>query len=278
MTKDLKVTIVQTTLAWENVDANLAAFSEKLAIIEESATDLIVLPEMFNTGFTMNANAVAESMNGKTMQWMAKVSAQKNCVVSGSIVIKEDGMYYNRLIWMRPDGSSEFYDKRHTFRMAEENKTYASGNKKLNVEIEGWRICPLVCYDLRFPVWSRNTPQTSRSEFGTGSKGALNNMDYDVLIYVANWPERRIHAWRSLLVARAIENQAYVVGVNRIGKDGKDIEYSGYSVVLNPKGEPLSNTKPNTESVETITLSYTELENFRKEFPVALDADKFQIW
>jgi len=160
---------------------------------------------------------------------------------------------------MRPDGTYEYYNKRHTFRMAEENKTYASGDKKLIVELAGWKICPLVCYDLRFPVWSRNTG------------------NYDCLIYVANWPERRSYAWRHLLIGRAIENQSYVVGVNRIGKDGKDIDYSGYSVVLNAKGEPISNTKPNTESIETVSLSYQELENYRKEFPVSLDADKFSI-
>jgi omega-amidase len=265
MIKDLKVTIVQTTLAWENVDANLSAFSQKLDIIGQSATDLIVLPEMFSTGFTMNATAVAEPMNGKTMEWMAQISAQKKAVITGSCVIKEKGKFFNRLIWMRPDGTFEFYDKRHTFRMAEENKTYTGGDKKLMVELAGWKICPLVCYDLRFPVWSRNTPQTPEGDL------------YDCLIYVANWPERRSYAWRHLLIGRAIENQAYVVGVNRIGNDGKNIEHSGYSVVLNAKGEPISNTKPNTESIETVTLSYKELENYRREFPVALDADKFSV-
>ncbi|HTA26566.1 MAG TPA: amidohydrolase [Bacteroidia bacterium] len=269
MKKDLKVTIVQTALAWEDIDANLAAFSEKLGIIGQSASDLIVLPEMFNTGFTMNASHVAEPMNGKTMQWMAKFAAKKNCVVTGSLVIKDADNYYNRLIWMRPDGTSEFYNKRHTFRMAEENKTYASGDKKLIVELEGWRVCPLVCYDLRFPVWSRNTPQAP--------KGALNSMDYDLLVYVANWPDRRIHAWRSLLVARAIENQAYVIGVNRVGKDGKDIEYTGYSIALTPKGEPMSSFEPNKESIETINLPYKDLESYREEFPVGLDADKFAL-
>jgi predicted amidohydrolase len=259
MTKDLKVTIVQTNLAWENVDANLSSFSQKLESLEPSSTDLIVLPEMFSTGFTMNASAVAEPMNGKAVEWMAKIAAQKNAVITGSCIIKDDGKFYNRLIWMRPDGTYEYYNKRHTFRMAEENKTYASGDKKLIVELAGWKICPLVCYDLRFPVWSRNTG------------------NYDCLIYVANWPERRSYAWRHLLIGRAIENQSYVVGVNRIGKDGKDIDYSGYSVVLNAKGEPISNTKPNTESIETVSLSYQELENYRKEFPVSLDADKFSI-
>lgn len=268
MTKDLKVTIVQTSPVWENIDANIDLYSQKLENIEPAFTDLIALPEMFTTGFTMNASVIAEQMNGKTMEWLAKMAAEKKCVITGSIVIKEDDKYYNRLIWMRPDGTHEFYNKRHTFRMAEEHKTYASGNKKLIVELQGWKICPLVCYDLRFPVWSRNLPQTP--------KGAL-TMEYDSLIYVANWPEKRIHAWRHLLIARAIENQSYVVAVNRIGKDDKDIEYRGYSVVLNPKGEPLSSTKPSVELIETVTLSYSKLENFRKEFPVALDADKFKI-
>jgi predicted amidohydrolase len=262
MTKDLKVTIVQTTLAWENVDANLTTFSQKLESIEPSSTDLIVLPEMFSTGFTMNASTLAEPMSGKTVEWMAKTAEQKNAVITGSCIIKDSGKYYNRLIWMRPDGTHEYYDKRHTFRIAEENKTYASGDKKLIVELAGWKICPLVCYDLRFPVWSRNI---------------ANSSFYDCLIYVANWPDRRSYAWRHLLIGRAIENQSYVIGVNRIGKDGKDIDYSGYSVVLNPKGEPISNTKPNTESIETVSLSYGDLENYRKEFPVALDADKFKI-
>ncbi len=259
MTKDLKVTIVQTNLIWEDIDTNLSNFRNKLETVEPSSTDLIVLPEMFNTGFTMNASAIAEPMNGKTMEWMAKISSEKKSVVTGSMVIMDGDKYFNRLIWMRPDGTSEYYNKRHTFRMAEENKTYASGDKKLIVELAGWKICPLVCYDLRFPVWSRNTG------------------DYDCLIYVANWPERRSYAWRSLLIARAIENQAYTIGVNRIGKDGKEVEYTGHSVVLNAKGEPISNSKPNMESVETVTLSWQELENYRKEFPVALDADKFTI-
>jgi len=259
MTKDLKITLVQTSLAWEDVDANLAAFSQKLAGLEPSSTDVIVLPEMFTTGFTMNASGVAETMDGKAIKWLANMASQKKCVITGSLVIKENGNYYNRLIWMCPDGTYEVYDKRHTFRMAEENKTYASGNKKLVVELNGWKICPMICYDLRFPVWSRNTG------------------DYDCLIYVSNWPERRSYAWRHLLIGRAIENQAYVVGVNRIGYDGNGIDYPGYSVALSPKGEPLSNISPNIDTIETVTLSYKELEDFRREFPVALDADKFNI-
>jgi omega-amidase len=270
MRKDLRITIVQSDIVWEDIEANLSSYSKKLENIEPGSTDLIVLPEMFNSGFTMNASAVAETMNGKTVEWMAKLAVQKKCAITGSLVIIEDGgNYFNRLIWMKANGTCEFYNKRHTFRMAEENKTYSGGKKKLIVELEEWRICPLVCYDLRFPVWSRNTPQTP--------KGALIGTEYDCLIYVANWPERRSYAWRQLLIARAIENQVYVIGVNRIGKDGKGIEYSGHSVVLNPKGEPLSTTNPDEEAIETFTLSYKELDNYRKEFPVALDADKFKI-
>jgi omega-amidase len=270
MTKDLKVTIVQTNLIWEDVDANLAAFSQKLQSIEPASTDLIVLPEMFNSGFTMNASAVAEPMNGRTVEWMAKLAVQKKCAITGSIVVIEDGgNYFNRLIWMKANGTSEFYNKRHTFRMAEENKTYSGGNRKLIVELAGWRICPLVCYDLRFPVWSRNIANSHQP--------SANSSSYDLLIYVANWPERRSYAWRQLLIARAIENQVYVVGVNRIGNDGNGVEHTGYSVILNPKGMPISATKPNEESIETVAISYAELENFRKHFPVALDADKFRI-
>ena len=264
MTKDLKITIVQTSPVWEDVDANISLFSQKLENIEPSSTDLIVLPEMFNTGFTINAAKVAEPVNGKTTEWLAKMAAQKNCVVTGSLVIKDEGNYYNRLIWMQPDGKYQVYDKRHLFRMDSENKIFASGNTRLVVNLAGWRICPFICYDLRFPVWSRQ-PQTPEGAF------------YDCLIYVASWPDRRSYAWRQLLIARAIENQAYVAGVCRIGKDGNGVEHAGHSVVLNPKGEPLSNTKPNAESIETVTISYRELEDFRKEFPVGLDADKFRI-
>jgi omega-amidase len=164
---------------------------------------------------------------------------------------------------MKADGTYNTYDKRHLFRMADENKYYGSGQQKIIVELNGWKVCPLVCYDLRFPVWSRNKLGASH--------------DYDVLIYVANWPERRAHAWKTLLLARAIENQSYVVGLNRIGNDGNEIAYSGDSAIINPKGEIISATKPNEESIETITLSYNELAEFRKIFPVALDADDFEI-
>jgi predicted amidohydrolase len=195
---------------------------------------------------------------------MKKMAAEKNCVVTGSIIIEEDGNYFNRLIWMRANGSFETYDKRHLFRYGNEHEHYTAGNKKIIVEINGWKICPLVCYDLRFPIWSRN-------KFKNGV------WDYDLLIYVANWPERRNHPWQTLLLARAIENQCYVAGVNRVGNDGNDVFHSGDSAVINFKGEIISKIKPKEENVETVTLSYPELVEFRKNFPVGLDADPFSI-
>ena len=257
--EDIRVTIVQSALAWENRAGNLQAFTDRLKVLKPGDTDLVVLPEMFGTGFTMNATGVAETMEGEAVSWMRALAAAKNAVITGSLVIGEEGKFYNRLVWMQPDGQCLTYDKRHLFRMAEENHTYTGGEKRIVTELKGWKICPLVCYDLRFPVWSRN------------------NNEYDVLLYVANWPERRSYAWKHLLIARAIENQAYVVGVNRIGQDGKEIAYSGDSVVLDPKGEVLSSTKPSTESVETVKLSWKELEAYRAQFPVHRDADKFII-
>jgi predicted amidohydrolase len=195
------------------------------------------------------------------MEWMRSKATEKKCVVTGSIIIREKEKFYNRLIWMKPDGTFDFYDKRHLFRLADEHKTYTSGDKKISTEINGWKICPLICYDLRFPVWSRRTKQA----------------DYDVLVYVANWPERRIHAWRQLLVARAIENQSYVAGVNRIGKDGHSNHHPGYSVAIDFKGEQLSRTNFDEESIETIVLNKESLFEFRKHFPFADDADEFRI-
>jgi predicted amidohydrolase len=257
--EDLRITIVQTALNWEDIDANIAMFSAKLAGIAPASTDLIVLPEMFSTGFTMNVNKVAEDMNGKAVEWMKKTAAEKKCVITGSLVIKENGHFYNRLVWMRLDGSMEIYDKRHLFRMGEENNTYTAGKKRIMVMLKDWKICPLVCYDLRFPVWSRN------------------NEGYDCLIYVANWPEVRSYPWKQLLIARAIENQSFVVGVNRIGKDGNDMAHSGDSAMINAKGQIISHAKVNEESIETVTISHKELEEFRKVFPVAMDADKFKM-
>jgi predicted amidohydrolase len=281
--QDLKITIIQSDLHWENIDANLKMFSDKIASIKEQ-THLIVLPEMFSTGFTMNNKAMAETMKGKTVEWMKKISKEKNCVLTGSVIIEEQNKYYNRLIWMRADGSFETYDKRHLFRYANEQDHYSAGNKKLIVELNGWKICPLVCYDLRFPVWSRNSHPLSISPKG-GDKHAQppspwgkDGMGYyDILLFVANWPERRNHPWKTLLMARAMENQAYVIGVNRIGQDGNNVSYSGDSAALNFKGEIISKTKANEESIETITFPKKELDEWRKIFPAWMDADPFTV-
>lgn len=259
--ENLKITLIQTTLHWETPDANLNMFADKLNSVREQ-TDLIVLPEMFSTGFSMNPSKLAERMDGATVQWMKEQAKKANAVVAGSVIIEEGGNYYNRLIWMRPDGSFETYDKRHLFRMAGEDHFYAAGDKRLIVELKGWRICPLVCYDLRFPVWSRN--KFLKQE---------NKLDYDLLIYVANWPERRSYPWKNLLVARAIENLSYVIGLNRVGTDGNEINHSGDSVVLNYKGEPMVSIEPQKEFIKTITITYKDLLEFRQNFPAWMDAD-----
>jgi omega-amidase len=259
--KNLNITIIQTSLFWEDSEKNIKHFDQLLSS-QAGKTDLIVLPEMFNTGFSMNSAKLAQQMNGDVIKWMQKKSAELNCCITGSSIIKENDNYYNRLIWMQPDGVFYTYDKRHLFRMAQEHNYYSPGTQKILPEIKGWKICPLICYDLRFPVWSRNGMGENR---------------YDLLIYIANWPEARRNAWSSLLIARAIENQCYVAGVNRIGSDGKGISYSGDSAVIDPKGNVISQTKPFEEKAETIELNKRELEDFREKFPVESDADNFNI-
>lgn len=269
---DLSITIIQSPLHWENKMQNLNLFASKIAAIQ-APTDIIVLPEMFSTGFTMNSNVFADTMDGETVEWMHKQAEAKKCIITGSVIIKENNNYYNRLIWMRPDGTYQFYDKRHLFRMAGEENHYTAGNSQFIVSINGWKIRPLICYDLRFPVWSRNQFNIHKTAEGTPEALAA----YDVLIYVANWPERRSHPWKTLLLARAIENQCYVVGVNRIGNDGHGISHAGDSAVINPRGEIISTLKANEEASETVSISYQELEAFRKLFPVGLDSDKFNL-
>jgi omega-amidase len=258
----LKLSLVQADLKWENVQANLDHFQELLKQI--SSTDVIVLPEMFTTGFTMNVE-LAEDMNGHSMNWMAAMAAEKNAVVTGSVIIKDQGCVYNRLIWMRPDGTYQHYDKRHLFRMAKEDAYYNAGHNKLIVEVSGWKVCPLVCYDMRFPVWSRN-------RFDAEGKA-----EYDVLLYVANWPERRRIPWNKLLPARGIENLSYVAGVNRMGEDGNGIPYSGDSAAYDYTGVRLTNMESGKEVIETISLDRDKLKEFRKHFPAYLDADEFDI-
>lgn len=270
---DLKITLIQSELHWENKEKNLEMFSQKISAIKQS-TDIIVLPEMFSTGFTMLSNQFAETMDGQTVQWMRSKAMEQNCIVTGSFVCEDNGCLYNRLVWMQPNGTCRYYDKRHLFRMANENNHYSAGDTKIIVEVKGWKICPLICYDLRFPVWSRQELEVRRQK----TEVVDNLYQYDVLVYVANWPERRSHAWKTLLMARAIENQCYVVGVNRVGNDGNQMYHSGDSAVINAKGEKISNTNASEQSVETVSLSYDELSNFRKSFPAILDADDFEVW
>jgi predicted amidohydrolase len=263
----MKVTIIQTFLHWEDTRKNLEHFDNLLSKISE-ATDLIVLPEMFTTGFTMSPERLAEPTDGPALSWMTNKAKEKNAILTGSVSVKEKDKFYNRLFWVEPNGNISHYDKRHLFRMAKEDQHYSMGTKKIIRSAGDFKVCPLVCYDLRFPVWCRNTFEKHDNAY----KAA-----YDVLVFVANWPEVRSYAWKQLLIARAIENQCYVIGVNRMGADGNNIAHSGDSMVINPRGEIISKTKPNEESTETIELSMTYLEEFRKVFPVGLDADQFHI-
>lgn len=254
--KNLITTIIQSDLHWENKDANRQMFSDKIDAIKEP-THLIVLPEMFTTGFSMNTTLLAETMDGTTIAWMKQKAKEKNCVITGSFICEENGHYYNRLVWMQADGTHSHYDKKHLFSMGDENNHYSAGNKRIQVTVNEWKICPLICYDLRFPVWARNT----------------RNNPYDLLIYIASWPERRNYPWKTLLTARAIENQSYVIGVYRVGTDVHDVYYSGDSAVINAKGEIISHIKPHEETTETLELNFEDLNEFRKTFPVLNDAD-----
>ena len=253
----LNVSIVQTELLWHDPRGNLAQLGSLVSRLDRQ-TDVIILPEMFTTGFTMHARENAERMDGRSITWMAGLAEQTAAAVCGSLIIEEDGNYYNRFILMRPDGSAEYYDKRHLFRLAGENEHYSAGSRLVTMEVNGWRVRPMVCYDLRFPVWGRN-------------RG-----DYDLLIYTANWPARRHLAWETLIRARAIENLAYVAAVNRIGTDGNDISYRGGSAVMDYLGDYL--IQPTSGAgVWTATLDKRHLDEFRERFPFHLDADSFDL-
>lgn len=262
--RDLNITLLQSDLYWEEIDANLSAFEERIWQIGQT-TDVIVLPEMFTTGFTMNAQNLGEHMNMRTFKWMRQMADQTGALILGSFVAKVHDKFYNRMLWMEPGGNYKTYDKRHLFRMAGEHKTYSSGESLLVAEWKGWRICPLICYDLRFPVWSRNTYDA-----------LAKRLNYDLLIYVANWPTARIEAWSSLLKARAIENLSYVVGVNRVGVDGNSIEYNGSSAIICPKGEVIFSSE-GAEAIKTLELNANSLQAFRDKFPAHFDADEFSI-
>lgn len=255
---NLNVTLIQSHLHWENPLANRAHLAGLLAEVKVS-TDLIILPEMFTSGFTMNAEPLAEKMDGQTLKWMIDQAKKYNSAITGSLIISEENQFFNRLFFVYPEGHVETYDKRHTFTLAKEDQTFTAGNKKLIVDYKGWKICPLICYDLRFPVWARNVE------------------DYDLLIYTANWPKRRIAAWDALLKARAIENMAYCVGVNRVGLDGNGHEYTGHSACYDVLGEQLSTSDHEKAFVETVVLSKEKLIKHRKHLQFLQDRDKFNL-
>lgn len=261
MGENLELALVQCVLSWENISSNLEHIG---GLIDKVKADIFILPEMFSTGFTMNTS-IAETMDGRAVNWMRVQAARKNAVIAGSLIIKENDKVFNRFIWMSPDGDHKQYDKRHLFRMADEHQHFSSGNQKIIIDYHGWKICPLICYDLRFPVWSRNR-STSEGE-----------SEYDLLLYVANWPEKRRTPWNVLLPARAVENLCYCVGVNRVGEDGNGIPYSGDSAVYNYKGEVVGASEPYEETVKLVSISYSELMAFRRAFPAGLDADRFDI-
>ncbi|MEO8069352.1 MAG: amidohydrolase [Flavobacteriales bacterium] len=255
---DLRVTLVQSMLHWEDAAANRSMFGEKLAALK-GTTDLIVLPEMFTTGFSMNSAQLAEKMDGATVAWMREQAKSTNAALYGSVIITEGGKYFNRGLFVRPDGQATGYDKRHLFRMAEEKDNYSAGKERVIVDLNGWRILLQICYDLRFPVFARN-------------RG-----DYDAALYVASWPEVRRYPWSQLLLARAIENQCYVVGLNRVGMDGLGHHYVGDSVAVDPRGAVIGQVAPSQEGTTTVVLDRGALEDFRAKFPVAKDADDFRL-
>ena len=251
---DLTITLVQAELVWETIQPNLDRFQAEIDSID-AQTDLIILPEMLSTGFSMQADPLAEEMDGATVTWMRNIAAATQTVITGSVMIRDGGKFYNRLIWARPDGTMEMYDKKHLFRYAGEERIYTAGNRRITVELNGWKIRPFICYDLRFPIWTRN----------------LDNA-YDLAIFVANWPKRRSPHWRTLLRARAIENQAYVAAVNRVGRDGNGIDYSGDSAVIDPLGKVLFE-ETNDACTTTLRLSKKTLTDYRQQFPAWKDAD-----
>ncbi len=258
MSETLKITTIQTNLFWEDKEKNINQFEKKLNKIKKE-TDIIVLPEMFTTGFSMTPSLFAEKMNGNSVEWMKKIAKQKNVLLIGSIIIEEKNKFFNRLLAVYPNGNIEHYDKRHLFSPGGEHKEYTAGTKQLVIDYKNWRINPLICYDLRFPVWSRSTK------------------NYDIQIYIANWPQKRHFHWTTLLKARSIENQAFVIGVNRIGTDGNGYEHSGDTAVFDPWGEQISKTKANEESCETLTIKKSNLEKARKLLAILNDADNFNI-
>jgi len=259
----MEIALVQAELSWEDNDKNLAHFSSLLENV--TGADLFVLPEMFNSGFTMNSDNIGQTMQGKAVCWLQKMAIEKDAVFVASLIISENNTLYNRLVWVTPSGETKTYNKKHLFRMANEHDYFTPGNERVIIEYKGIRFCPQICYDLRFPIWSRNSDGQSKLPI------------YDCLIYVANWPKARSDAWTSLLKARAIENQAFVIGVNRVGVDGNGIEYSGDSRFYSPKGERLDKVNSSKEMINIVTINLDNLSEFREKFPVSDDGDLFTI-
>ncbi|MHC9088955.1 amidohydrolase [Tenacibaculum sp. IMCC1] len=255
-TNTLKVALIQSDLVWENPIANRKQFEEKINNLTEGI-DLIILPEMFTTGFTMNASAVAETMEGETVQWLQNLAQKKNVAITGSIVINENSTFYNRLLFVYPSREIDSYDKKHTFTLAGEHKVFSAGTERVIVEYKGWKICPLICYDLRFPIWARNTE------------------NYDLLLYVASWPKPRIEAWDALLKARAIENMTYTIGVNRVGVDANNYEYTGNTVCYNTLGNCLVKNNQGIEEILFVELDKEAQTKTRERFRFLDDRDRF---
>ncbi|SDS27531.1 amidohydrolase [Gramella sp. MAR_2010_147] len=258
MSEKLNIAIIQANLHWEDAEANRKLFSKEIEKISDEV-ELIILPEMFTTGFSMNAQELAEETESETLSWMRKIAKAKSSAVTGSVIITENGNYYNRLFFVFPDGSYKLYDKKHTFTLAKEDQTYTAGTERLIVNYKGWKICPLICYDLRFPVWARNT------------------VDYDLLIYVANWPEKRVNAWDALLKARAIENMSYCIGLNRTGKDGDGYVYNGHSAAYDPLGKELTELDRSDAFTTEFSIDKESLTKVRTGLKFLQDRDHFTL-
>lgn len=258
MQDQLKIHLIQSDTVWKNISENLENISQKINQITES-TDLIVLPEMFSTGFVMEPSDIAETMNGKSVTWMKKIANSKDCAISGSLIIEENGNIYNRLVFVQPNNELTYYDKKHLFSHAGEDKIYTAGKERKIIEYKGWKIAAFICYDLRFPVWCRNTE------------------NYDIALFTANWPTPRIHAWDTLLKARAIENICYTIGVNRVGKDNNNLEYIGHSQVINPQGNTIKKSSIPVEEIISTTLYKAEILKNRKDFTFLKDQDIFTL-
>jgi predicted amidohydrolase len=257
MKQNLNFSLIQSNIFWEDVDKNLLHFEKLISKISE--TDIILLPEMFNTAFCPKSNHLAETMEGKTISWMKEISKQQNCSIAGTLMVVENNKVFNRLVWISENGEIHTYDKHHLFSLIKEERYISKGNGRLIVEEKGWKICPLICYDLRFPVFSRN------------------NVDYDILIYLANWPIKRIDAWDTLLKARSIENQCYTIGVNRVGEDGNGIPFSGHSKVFDSFGKELFSVTENTEEILQISLWLDDLKLKRRQMNFLQDRDDFTL-